>query len=520
MVRWGLHLIAATALAAPAGALNLDSLLVQSVGGPAALDSLRTFHNYRAAGRVSLNGRPGEFTMFYAEPDLFYAEMRFGAISMVQAFDGSTAWMRDFNGQISELGGFEEKELLKQIYLQSFAYLIDGRVPGSTAYVGSAAIDGRAYHEVLFLPLNDDTIRVYFDAQTAHPVFMHSKLDNIATRSVNSDFRVVSGVLLAFCTQSEAVGAPISTETQIDELVFNASFDHAVFYREGKSAVDFHFPADADSIAIPFEYEDGHVIVPVVLNGAAKSWFILDSGASANLIDQALAEHLKLTEVGTIAARGVAGFDEVDLVQSDSISVGELVLYSQTAGRLDLSAVLRRNNDKPRGGILGYDFLSRFPVLVDYESRRLIVYNPDTFRPAEGGVVIPFSLTSRVPTIEAAIDGVRGSFVVDVGNAFGLILHGHFVAAGDIERRLIDESEPSGTLGGVGGTLSGRAALVPSLSFGSVHLDSVPVIIPDSHMGLSGSESLAGNIGNRILQRFSVLFDYQASRLIFYPNER
>lgn len=507
-------------LSAPVGALNLDSLLVESIGGPAALDSLKTIYNYRAEGSVELNGQPGTFNMYFALPDLFYAEMRLGGISMAQAYDGHTAWMRDFNGQISEMGGFEEKELLKQIYLQSFAYLIDGRVPGSKSYVGMKEIDGTLYHEVLFMPLNDDTMHVFIDPETAYPVLQTSRLDNIETISRSSDFRTAHGVVMAFRTASEAIGAPIRTVTEIEEIFFNDDFDHAIFYRDGESRIDYHFPPEADSVVIPFEFVDGHIVVAVVINGSHTSKFILDSGASANLIDKALADKLGLAQVGTIAARGVAGFDEVGLVQPDSIAIGDLVLYHQTAGKLDLAAVLRAHTVDPRGGILGYDFLSRFPIRVDYRNRQLCVYNPDTFQPAPGGVEVPFSLTSRVPTVDASVDGVPGSFVVDLGNAYGLILHPHFVSSNSLEPRLVDLNDLSGAIGGVGGALAGQTAIAPRFEIGSLQLDSLPIIIPDAHIGLSGSESLAGNVGNQVLRKFSVLFDYRQSRLIFYPNER
>ena len=47
-------------------------------------------------------------------------------------------------------------------------------------------------------------------------------------------------------------------------------------------------------------------------------------------------------------------------------------------------------------------------------------------------------------------------------------------------------------------------------------VQSLKVLIPEFSGGLAGSEELAGNIGNLLLENFSVLFDYGNSRLIFY----
>ena len=509
---------------APARSFDLDSLLVQSVGGPAAIAELRAAKSYRIEGEMSLNAMPGRFVMYYSAPDLFRLEVHLQQFSIVQAYDGATAWQQDINGRVSIIGGYEKKELLKQIYLQSFAYLFDGRVPGSVSYAGLTTLAGREYHEVIMRPLNDDTVRVYFDPGTGLQALTVSKMDNVVTRTTTEDYRRVGSVLLPFYSKATADGVPVQSEFRMEAVEFGLPLEPGLFVNEELAPTDFHFPADVASVTIPIEYRRGHIYLNATINGKRPAQFILDSGASANFFNAPTVEGIGLTEIGTISARGVAGYDDVMLVRSDSLQIGGVSLYSQVAGRFDMTSLVASgfdlgDSDLPFGGVLGHDFLSRFPMLLDYQKRTLTVYNPAAFAPPAGGDEIPFFLTQGVPTIKGRVLGVPGDFIVDLGNSVGLILHPPFVEDNKMESKLDDVRTSRDGVGGVGGSVGTRTAFAADFAFGDIVIQSLRVILPDGDEGLAGSEELAGNIGNLVLQGFAVLFDYTNSRLIFYPGE-
>lgn len=509
----------------PAEAFDVDSLLVQSIGGPAALERLRTVTSYRLEGEMALNAMPGQFVITYAVPDYFRLEVTFPQFSIVQAYDGSTAWQQDINGRVSVMGGFEKKELLKQIYLQSFAYLFEGRVPGSVSYGGDTTIDGRAFHELIMRPLNDDTVRVYFDAITGLQALSVSKTDNIVTTTTTEDYRWVDSVLLPYYSKATAVGVPVQSEFRMTRAVFNEPMARSLFVSDQVAPTDFHFPAGTARVVIPIDYRRGHIYLRATINGRRTAVFLLDSGASANFINEPAVADLGLAEIGSVSARGVAGFDDVMLVKTDSLQIGGVSLYDQVAGRFDMTELLSggfaiADTSVPFGGILGHDFLSRFPMLVDFKRRTLTVFDPETFEPPSGGTSIPFFLTQGVPTIRGEMVGISGDFLVDLGNATGLILHPRFVENNKIETKLEDVQMTRDEVGGVGGTVGTRTALAATFRIGDIMIQSLRVILPEEKAGLTGSEQLAGNIGNLVLEGFAVLFDYTNSRLIFYPGEQ
>jgi len=84
-----------------AATMNLDSLFAVSVGGPAAVDSLRQATSCYAVGKASMNGVPGTFVQYFAPPAKNYMKVSVGGMTITQAFDGVHAWQVDYNGNVS-----------------------------------------------------------------------------------------------------------------------------------------------------------------------------------------------------------------------------------------------------------------------------------------------------------------------------------------------------------------------------------------------------------------------------------
>ncbi len=503
--------------ASSASGFDLDSLLVKSVGGKAGVERIRKLSTMHAECSVVLNGMSGTADVYLAMPDKMFLELQLGPYKLGQAFDGETAWARDHNGAISEITGYQKQELLTQAWFQSFSFLFDDRLPGGSEYMGEEERDGKLCHKVAFYPFDADTVFGYFDCETGLQITSVSYMDNLETVTTSEDYRTVEGIAMSFYSASTATGAPINTEFTITEVTLDAEFDHTIFSRPSTEVVDFHFPEGQDSVTVAFEYSSGHIYVPVLVNGKTKLRLILDSGASANIFHAPAVESLQLPVVAKLPAKGIGGYEEINLVQTDSLTIGDLKLYSQVAGVMNMPPIgVSPVADEPFGGVLGYDFLSRFPILIDYQAKTLTVYNPDSFVQPMGGHSVSFRLTMQVPTIEAELVGVRGDFIVDLGNAFCLIVHSDFSKNNQLESKLEDVMDVSGAVGGIGGGVKTLSAVAGSFVFGDISLTGVEVVLPDASAGLAGSSALAGNVGNRLLERFRVLFDYRASKLTLF----
>lgn len=501
-------------------AFDLDSLLVKSVGGPGAVAFLRSATSYRATGTLTINSMAGRFEEYFVPPDRILTVIDLGGMVIKQGYDGHTAWKRDQNGSVSKVAGLEKRELIQNVYSQAKAHLFPDRMEGSVEYLGDTTINDTAYHQVAFAPLYTDTFVVLFDTESGLARRIHDRMDNLRTVTRLSNYRPVSGVQTYFYSSMEAIGVPIATGMTIDTVIYNSPVDPTIFLMPGAQVQDFRFPKDKTCVEIAVEYQNGWIFVPVSMAGHRKTWFILDSGASGNVLHSPVAADLHYPKIGTLPSRGVAGFDEVELVQTDSLCVGELTLLGQVTACFDLADILKTVEFPGEiAGILGYDFLSRFPILIDYAKPQITVYDPATFVPPDSGVDVPFHLTMQVPVIACELNGLTGDYLVDLGNQLGLVMSSAYAEANELEASLADVGELPLSLGGVGGAVKAKSGMVQTFRIGDVVIDSLRVVLPEASAGVAGSQDLAGNIGNLILENFRVLFDYGDSRLILYERE-
>jgi hypothetical protein len=260
-----------------AGAIDLDSLFTVSVGGPQARERLAGLDSYHTTGTVDISGLKGRFEEYFAAPDKFYVEVDFDQFSMVQAYDGQTAWQRDQNGFVSDMEGYEKVNFLGEIYFSSYSFLFPNRIEGSYEYVGEAVENGITCHEVAFYPLNEDTVNVYFDVNTGLRCFSTVKLDNLLSLATVDDYRKISGIMIPFHSRAETQVENLYTEFTVETVKLDEPFNPDIFNRPREVAVDFKFPADRSMVKIPFDYRQGHIYVKATVNGKKSAWFILDS---------------------------------------------------------------------------------------------------------------------------------------------------------------------------------------------------------------------------------------------------
>jgi len=513
-------LILTGSLASQPVGFNLDSLLAESVGGADAVTSLHDLDNYSSQGSALINGQPGRFEQYFQSPDKSLRIIIFGGLSLIQGFNGDFAWRQDHNGNVSSVSGSEKRELRQDLYFESFSYLFPDRIAGGMEYLGLIEGEDTSYHEVAVYPGNADTVHVYFDQHLGLRRTMISEVDHVQAVTHFSDYRQVNGVLWPFRTRAVAESIPLEIELITEEIVINADFDSTMFDIPENTAADFSFPIDKESVRVEFEYINGQIRLNATINGQVTAWFILDTGASTNVLHLPSVAPLGLTSVGTLPVQGMGGFEHVDLLQTDSISIDKLTLYGQVAAALDLSGLVRSDPKAATfGGLLGHDFLALFPLMVDYVDSSVTIFNPATFSPSDSGIEIDFHLVGEVPVVTGILNGIEGDFIVDLGNSFGLILHHQFVQKHDLLESLQEVVDASDQVSGVGGTMAMKTGYASEFRMGDVLLTSLPVFLPDSSAGLTGSNDLAGNIGNLVLQNFQVLFDYSNSKLILYNNE-
>jgi len=297
-----------------------------------------------------------------------------------------------------------------------------------------------------------------------------------------------------------------------------------VSFLAGREAECAAAPTQSSSLpaTIPADVWGNHIFLKACVDGHELD-FILDTGAGNTSLDLNTAKRLGV-KLGATFSVGGAGPSRVSAARVDdaSVSVEGSSITQPVVSAIDLSRLPRLEGHRI-DGILGYDFISRYVVAIDYARHELRIYDQPAFHYDGPGVSVPLMLINRFPHIDADVklaDGetVRGRMVIDVGSNGSLSLTKAFVDKNRLRQRVGPTVRRTGA-GGVGGSTTSDIGRVASLSIGGIELSRPLVnLFGDSAGSMSVSSSWEGNIGGAILRRFTVFLDYQDKRMIFEPN--
>src|SRR5689334_11496242 len=146
--------------------------------------------------------------------------------------------------------------------------------------------------------------------------------------------------------------------------------------------------AATQTSTIPIDVYSNHVYVKVCA-GDRPLDFILDTGAGATFLDLHTAERFNIKLGSRFTGRG-AGAGTIAGAQLDHVDVrlAGSSLVQPVPSALDLSRLPPREGHR-MDGILGYDFIKRFVVAIDYVKQELRLYDARTFRYDGPGTSIP-----------------------------------------------------------------------------------------------------------------------------------
>jgi predicted aspartyl protease len=268
----------------------------------------------------------------------------------------------------------------------------------------------------------------------------------------------------------------------------------------------------AESVTVPIQQHGVHVYVDVSVDGKPAT-FVLDTGASANVITPQAIQRLHLTpgDQQTPLTGAAGGAGSVPRVKIDAIDVGAAHVTKQLAYVIALPEAL------PCDGLLGTQFLSAQVVTIDYERLRLTLTPREEFHPAAGATAIPLRFVGDTPFIEAVADGAKGWFRMDTGAGNGATLFAAFAE----RNHMVGKYSPSVRLitgRGVGGLTYGDLVRLPTLTIGPYRFTRPVVELSRQTEGTFGDRRNAGNLGGEIWQRFTLTLDYAGKVAYVTPN--
>lgn len=246
--------------------------------------------------------------------------------------------------------------------------------------------------------------------------------------------------------------------------------------------------------------------------------FILDTGSGGISLDTATCEALKIPHSPSGSTiKGIAGIKQVDFARNNN-----LVLPGLTIKGLDFYIndyeILTRVYGVKIDGIIGYSFFSRYIVKVNFDSTKIEVYEPGRIRyPSRGYLLRP--LFTALPIQHLRIKDARtvdGNFYIDTGAGLCFLLSTNFINDSSFllktRKPLLVETQ------GLGGKKRMTITIIKELKLGPYVFRKVPTYIMDDEHNAISYPYVGGLLGNDILRRFNIVFNYQKREIHLLPN--
>jgi outer membrane lipoprotein-sorting protein len=494
--------------------LNLDEILkkhMDALGGKENLLGIKTQYN---EAKMKVGGLEGAVKTWWSEPNLMRDDADFSIFKQSMVCDGEKCWMKDQNGKVRELVGYEKEKIDQELYFETYAYLFPERGKGSVKLLGEEDHD----YVVEITPPGGEPRKLFLNDSTFLIDKYKEPMDEETLTVYLSDYRSVDGVVMPFSAHQTTGKPQYDMYIETEQVLVNPALGDTLFLKPKEEGKDYRFTNSTTSTRIPFELVSNHIYLKVKVNNSPPLSFILDTGAGANCLDLTKARELGIQTVGKVEAKGVGGSADASFLQVDSIGVGDLVLVDQKLASIQLSQ-LEVYDGMPIDGILGYDFLNRFVVGINYQDQTLTIWEPDSFTYSGPGEKIPITIEGNTPQVAGRIDGdYEGTFRIDTGSRSSLDLHAPFVREHELLKKYPKYlNAPSGF--GVGGASRGVIARIKSFQIGSFTIDSPVCGFSLAEEGAFATTKSAGNIGGGILKKFNVIFDYGRNQMILEKNK-
>jgi hypothetical protein len=495
---------------------------VQATGGRAAWNAERTLH---AKLTLSGYGLTGTAEAWLAKPDKSLTVTHLGPINQQEGTFGDRAWQIDQNGQLRWLDGRDRETARAEAYFENEEWAATDQGGGEVESKERETYERVQYDVLEVHPPIGKTRKLYFNARTGLLERMTFRSDNQEIDVRQSNYERLAGRLRArtSVTRVPTMGGNDLT-ARVESVWANVAVDSTRFLPPSGPAQDFRFLDGAHAARIPMRYELGHVWVTASVNGQPPALFLLDTGASVTCLDSAYAASIGVQSEGAIqgggaGATGTFHFADIRSLRLQGEAAQGVAIDGQKVVVLRLNPFLAPLFWKDTAGILGYDFMSRFVVTIDYERHLLTLDDPTTFVYHGDGSSIPVTFTSGIPVVHGTVNGeYEGEFRVDVGSGSSLDLHTPFVARHALKRKM-GKCVPT-MAGGFGGMFPELLCRGRTFAIGPFTIKEPVLALSEATAGALASEDYAGNIGNRILDRFTCIFDYGRKTLYLESTSR
>ncbi|WP_312747480.1 PDZ domain-containing protein [Sphingobacterium multivorum] len=278
------------------------------------------------------------------------------------------------------------------------------------------------------------------------------------------------------------------------------------------------------NVKIPFLFVHNLVIIPVQVNGYMMN-FLLDTGVKETMI---FGETLKSIDSAVFVNKfqGLGREEGLDgyLSISNHVNIAGVYedsdqpIYILQNAHIDISTRIGVEVN----GIMGSRFFENQMIEMDFQKHRITLY-PRANKPKglEKMQRLPLDILNSRPYTSVAFKqgdvAIDGRVLIDMGNSDALMLIPSKLNNFDIKPPFIDDYIGQG----FNGEIYGKRNRIRSLELGPFTMDYPLVAYPElsSLQHATFVSERVGSIGNELLRRFKVVFDYPNESIYLHKNK-
>ena len=487
-----------------------------AIGGFESLKAMKTMYK---EGTIVIEGAglQGTFKQWGERPLKLRQEIDLNVVKNVTGDNGSVSWEVDANGKVlikRDENTLKERDIRK--LMSEYEYMDPKSEYLTLKFDGLEKVDGNECYVIRITnTINRDIEVNFYDKTTFYLIKTIAVKPDFEQHIIYSDFRKVADFVLPF--EESITVLPTEEKSTIVYSKYNLDIDidSSLFEPPAQDIADFVFMNGKSAEDIPFEFIENHIYMPVNLRGKERLW-VLDCGASVNVIDSSFAAELGLAFEGPVKGQGASGVVNFYYVTLPEYSLGGIKFQEQKVVALSFSQIFEKVLGMEVVGILGYDFLSRFVTRIDFARHTISFYHPDHFEYKGKGTIFDSPLENSMLSLPAKVDGeYSGRFRLDIGAPD---IDFHYPYAKDyglLERKGIDIM-----VGDAAGLTTARISQHKAIEVGDFVLKNPLIGTPhEEGTGSFAEETAIGNIGNSFLKNFILYLDYAQQRVILEKGE-
>ncbi len=248
--------------------------------------------------------------------------------------------------------------------------------------------------------------------------------------------------------------------------------------------------------------------------------FLLDTGSGGISLDSTVARSLGFTIHPTERLiRGIAGKRKLSFTYGHFLNFPEFTTDTFSFHINNYSLISSAYGYKI-DGVIGYSFLRKYIVKIDYDMQMIEVFKPGNFKYPRGGYFLKPDFTT-LPFTYFSIGNnkkIKSRYLFDTGAGLCFLLNKEFVK----DSLLFGKKTTFYTTQaeGLGGKRTLDLAVVKNVAIGPYSFKDVPVYIFEDEYKVISYPKNTGIIGNDILRRFNIILNYPNKTIYIKPNKK